>query len=346
MNKINTIEELSNSYNVQDLWDSFNIEEPIKRVLYMQTGVKYKLRFLGPFFKARRTYLPENPHLQSVMSIDELKSIVSGNANIYSKVINRLKEEQKKSPKTVTKRQRLLTADESDYDYDRAIAQSFANPPRNNPSRNRSPIPFYQTQRDINPYGDAQEILKKLYESSKWQRCVMVNALVKSGENNQPEGFKLVVLTNGMTINTRHVRNETNPTSSDIISGLFAKDITFKKEGQALNTQYEMKVARTPTLLNQSEIDSVFSKGLVDILEVIKDINRRSAAQMSSYFYKKSSSYKMPDEMYSTLFKELSHIDTMKGIDDAGDKLGNLPDEAFENKGKMSDPINCLELDL
>lgn len=54
----------------------------------------------------------------------------------------------------------------------------------------------------------------------------------------------------------------------------------------------------------------------------------------------------MPDEMYSILFNELSCIDAKKGINDAEDKLGNLPDEAFENKANMSDSINCLELDL
>jgi len=260
-----------------------------------------------------------------------------------------LKEEQKKSPKTKgTNRQRLSPDDGSLPDWGGAwnsvIAESFATPPPSN--RWVTQAQTQQTQRNVNPYGEAQGVLKKLYESSKWQRCIMVNALVKSGANNQPEGFKLVILTNGMTINTRYNRNAIVPHSSDVISGLFAKDITFKKDGQGLNTIYEMRVDSTPTLLKQSEIDSLFSKGLVDISEVIKDINRRSASQMSSYFYRKSSSYKMPDEMYSTLFNELSRIDAMKGVNDAEDKLGTLPDEAFENRDKMSDSINCLELDL
>jgi len=339
ISKINIIEELSNSYNVQDMWDSFNDEEPSKKMLYIQTGVEYKIRFLGPFIKARRTYLPENSHFPRIMSVDELKSIVSGNASIYNSVISRLKEEQKKAPKTKgTNRQRLLPND-GEHDYalsdggwgDTIIAQSFA------PNRRVTP-----PQSPQNSYIEAQTSLKKLYESSKWQRCVMVNALVKSGNNKQPEGLKLVVLTNAMIINIKYEGNR----PSDIISGLFAKDITIKKEGASPQLKYQMKVDNKSTLLNQSEINNIFSKGLVDISEAIKCTNRRSAGIMSSYFYRKSSGYKMPDEMYSTLFKELSYIDSMRGFEDAGDKLGSLPDEAFENKDKMSDSINCLELDL
>ena len=52
----------------------------------------------------------------------------------------------------------------------------------------------------------------------------------------------------------------------------------------------------------------------------------------------------MPTELYSTLFDELGRNVANADVEDADDKLDSLPDEAFENRKILSDPINCLEL--
>jgi len=369
------VEELSHTHVVKDMWDSFNDEEPRTLLMRFEPGVRYQIRLLGPFYKARRIYINGMPYFQDLISTEEFKAIVVGDAAVYEKVYARLCEKEKQF---VDERNNALSrggVDELQMTpeiHDGPIPRSHTQPysrtsldgnrsrgnyrgvepvpaPAYSNSGYGSPSPFLNTQH--NPYApkskieeisDAKMTLNRLYQRSKWQRCVLVNALVL---NQGAPSLKVLALNGKMTLNTKingHLMGDVN--GNIPLSGLNAHDLNVVRTGEGFDTQYEFTIAENPTHLSERDVNKVLSTGLADMGEVMKDINRHSLANKMSYFYRKVSGYKMPEELYSTLFKELGSIEEHKAAIDADDKLDDLPEEAFEDRESMSDPINCLEI--
>ena len=341
------IEELSDPYSGRDLWDSFDEEEINHKILYMEPGTEYNLRLLGPFIKANRFYLNLDPFYLDLISSEDIKKIASQDESTINAVIKRI--EDKGSPNYSTT----------------GIINSFQPVAIQNNIRDRNSYiddqgyhnittnPLYATSSTYTTpaYGNSTDALTlaknnlwKLYDKSKWQRCVMVNALIKNTNK-----ITLVVLTKHMFHNSyanRPRKRYHHLLNSDKISGLIAQDISIKRTGTGKQTDYNVQVSDEVSELDNNSINYIFNKGLIDINKTIKIINNNSAFKKSSYFYKKHDEYKMPEELMHTLSKELTDIDENKAFNDLKSKMNTIPDEAFERKNIMSDPIHSLELDF
>lgn len=332
-----TLEELSQNKTVTDMWDSFYDEEPRKQMMRFENNVTYSVRFLGPFYKARRIYVNDIPYFKQLVSKEDMKAVVKGNSVVF----DRLQKEIKAKMEAMTKSNKTdpnVSKEPEIGDWDMMQDERYSR------IRNRRPrryipnkIPKKSVEQEIEEVGF---LLNRIYGSKTWQRCVLVNAFVSGGDT---KGIKIVPLTSKMIERTRcnNVRSDISKTP---INGLNAHDFIIQRKGEGLGTEYKMALTDERSFLPSEDIDYVFNKGLIDISEVIKDINCHSLQNQCSYFYRKASDYKMAEDMYQTMFEELGSLESDKAAIDSDNKLDSLPDEAFENRDSMSDPIECLEL--
>lgn len=188
---------------------------------------------------------------------------------------------------------------------------------------------------DIACYTDKVSLWKR---HKTWQKCVMVNALIKSGDAPSEPQIKVITL-NRMLGNSLLQKTNGNPKTK--INGIYAHDISISRGGTTLKPIYTISDFKAPTHLTDKEVEYLMANGLIDIPSLIKDINGRSN---SRYFYKINEGYKMPEEFISILMKEMKIKEEEKHLLQVEEELTDIPIDAFENSKKMRESIGSLEV--
>jgi len=365
-----TVEELSNIYTTGDMWDSFNQNNACNKLMYFENGVRYTLRFLGPFYKVNRIYVNKMSYFQDLISSEEIKSVILGNKTVYEKVYDRFNEKEKEIISECEKKSKLsnqssCSAMHSTDNTPTYSCYSVDNTPTY--SRLSMPLPrstvegadnIFNTINSVNSvqrlkttfFHDEQEkikeakmILNRLYQPSKWQPCLLINALVS---NNRHKSIEVIALSKIMMREMKYNNSFFIPNIP--VSGLNAHDLIIKRSGEMLDSKYEVKISDSVTSLKKTDMSFILNRGLKNIEAIIKDMNKHSVEKRSSYFYRKLSKSQLPEitelSLFQELNKKLGKLDSDMAAIDVDNKLDSLPDEAFEHNGDMNNPIGCLEI--
>jgi len=191
--------------------------------------------------------------------------------------------------------------------------------------------------RSTKKYPELGKFLLNIYKNFGFQKCVITNAYIKSGDNRDEPKVKLVALSSAMC---QEIVQKV-PEENTKISGLNARDITVSRKGSGLITRYDVAV-RKEALLDKKVVQKIFSQGLVDIPSLLNAMNKRNGA---FYYQFQSDQYQMPEELVNALFNGMSKDEENQQLNRANQKLNTLPRNAFERVNRPMGSINSLELD-
>jgi len=180
------------------------------------------------------------------------------------------------------------------------------------------------------------EYLKNLEAGNiGWQRCTMVNAYVV--KSSSASGVKVLAMPRGLS---DVILDRINYNPNIPLSGFFAHNVCITRRGEALQTVFEVKL-EAQSWLNDKDMNTVLSNGLIDIPTLISHLNR---AKNSSYYYKKNTGYKMPTEYMKSLLEEKSHREIEHQLKQVEEHLDEMPVDALERRNNMREAIGSLEL--
>lgn len=176
------------------------------------------------------------------------------------------------------------------------------------------------------------EYLSELDKKITWQKCIMVNVYVKG------TGVKVLLL-NRRLCDSIMIAAGNNP--NVILNGLFAHDVSIKKQGEGIKTSFRVAL-KQQTYLSESDMNVIFGNGLIDIPPLIGQLN---SSKTSCYYYKKIPNYRMASEFTKTLLEERSHMEENQHLSDVEEHLNEIPVEAFENRNRNRNAIGSLEVE-
>lgn len=182
----------------------------------------------------------------------------------------------------------------------------------------------------------ALQYLKEIDKKFTWQKCIMVNVYIRNGNPVGDSHLKMLILTKMMMDSIMSVAMN-NPNA--ILSGLYAHDISITKKGEALQTRFEVSLS-PPNHLPEDDVNCIIGTGLTDIPSLLEELNRGKG----SYYYKKTTNYKMPVEFTKALLEERSHLEEDRHLIDTEEHLNEIPPEAFEHRNNMREAIGSLEV--
>ena len=324
-----TVEELSIPKKVNDMWDDLNEEVNSFHniILNFSPNQTYTIRLVGPFIKAKRFYAPSK-FFPNYIGSEEIRSILGGNEKVYSEVCAKMIEENQKKHKT------------------------------NSVTENKIGIGWSPKKRTSKV--DLGE-LARLFDSKRWQNCVLVNAIVKN-TSFLTGNIKIVpfskVMAHSMHLKEtgRAFRDNRSIDLTEVdnnigklkINGLYAHDIEILRRGTAQDTHYKIIISDEPSYLPKNSIDKIYRDGLYDIPSILNELNNCSINKRYGYFYKKVTDYRMPSEMQDMLMEDIKIIKEEEvfneSIEELDNQIGDMPSEAFENRPSMNNSINSLRL--
>ena len=306
------IESLNDVKYQPDLWDELNQELSTKMVLVnFSPRSETTVRLIGPFQFVKRLYMEYSGHL---LSKKEAYDIANGDVKVYDIVLKRVKDYLGKTSNNKTINKTIPSN-----------AMLF------NPSTGLA-------EKDLVAY------LERLYTNPYWQKCLMINAWVKSANNSfgdfgDNNDLKICCLTQKICGSMIQRDVDINHLRTLPISGILAHDVTIKRSGQALDTKYEMRFSQDASYLDNNIVKTIVQKGLWDFNEVVHELN----ASNSKYLFKVSRKYRMPEELNNFI---LYSYDNNEGEHFAAveNEIGDLPDEAIEGKTIFNNTIQSLEI--
>lgn len=189
---------------------------------------------------------------------------------------------------------------------------------------------------DKNTHSTLLKYFKQIDTMSTWQKCIMVNAFVKSDPTTVP-AIKIMTITRTLCRNIME-RTELNPNA--ILNGLYAQDISITRRGEGIRTRFEVNLLPGSSL-SEDQMRYVLSNELIDIPSLITELNRCSS---SSYYYRKTTDYRMPPEFTKVLLEERSRIEEERHFENVEEHLNEIPIEAFERRNNMREAIGSLEV--
>lgn len=327
-----TIELLSCSKTSLDLWDNIYKDSLNKNpILYFMPNQSYKFRLIGPFIRAERIYVGRD-NFNGVMgncreTIDKINSILDGNSSLYEDETRKISDDRLAKAKKAKEAKNSTVVPDLNPVSIRRQPRVLAGAIRGGGFMNLDAL-------STNTYAgpEVSDLLYRIFTKIGWQKCVMVNALLKPQNMVQIIPF-ISSLCDGIF--------QTAPRETKI-NGLFAHDIEIRKEGFGLNTQFHVDLSDKASGLSKKEVEGIMSDGLIDIEEVLKEHLRMKEG--SSYIYRIISSYKMSKELNGEFIKSVKKVDAKNHIDQVEDEINELPLEAFENQISLDNPIASLEL--
>jgi len=186
-------------------------------------------------------------------------------------------------------------------------------------------------------YHELERFLTNLYINFGFEKCVVTNVYIKSGDRRGEPKVKLVALTNSIC---KEIVQKV-PELSTKISGLNAKDIIITRRGSGLITRYSADIIEQ-NMLEAPMVKKVFSHGLIDIPSLLNAINSRNG---EFYYQFQSDKYIMPDKLTNCLLNDIKVIDENQQLHRANDKIHTLPRNAFEKISKPSSLICGLDIE-
>jgi hypothetical protein len=170
-----------------------------------------------------------------------------------------------------------------------------------------------------------------------WSPIILTNAIAEPFDNSP---IKIIAITPRMASALAYA-DPTNRTAVENmkITGLTAHDILVIKRGVGLASNFVVRFSDSLHTLSQKTIDKIMLEGLWDIKRIIEDSPKKGA-----FIYAVANSYRMPDKLNNTMFKELVKIEENKHHDAAEEHINEIPKEAFENFNQANNAINSLEI--
>ena len=337
---MNTVEALSNIGTCGDLCIESNKNvNPNNLILHINPGIPYNLRFLGPFIYAERLYVHKESHVFAGTA--EIKRIAKGDLALLEEILEKVKTAKLNSPpppnsnpnipmsQTANSGTTINVGDVVRFDSGGNVASA---------SLSSSTVPqTYHTppksQRRI--YEEIEEFFRKLYSKHHWQKCTMVNVLVKESKE-----IKILPLISTMCQSIQNCANGADGMSTKI-SGVNARDIILQKEGRGLQTTFRASFSANVTSLSYEEMEHVFSRGLLDIPQAMKAVNNHYG---HPYIYRKVSDYKMAETLYPDILEKYGHKQQEQHLVAIEENINDLPNEAFENQNNLDNPISALDI--
>jgi len=305
---MDTIELLNDVKHQPDLWDELSRDLSANMLLInFPLNSTTTFRLLGPFQLVKRLYV-------------EYEGILLSKRECYD----------------------IATGDLKVYDIVRKRAEKYISqlPKHNEVNRNAATLSSSRGVTEAN----FMKYLEKLYNNPFWQKCLLINAWVKSAGNSYGdfgtgEDVRVCCLTQKICGSMLNRTTRLNELRSLQISGLFAHDVTVRREGVGLNTKYSMGFSDEPSYLDNAIVKTITSKGLWDFDTVVSHFNESS----SKYLYQVSHKYRMPEELNSFMFpsykeNEGEHFTAVQ------EDIADLPDEAIEGKININNTIQSLEI--
>jgi len=190
----------------------------------------------------------------------------------------------------------------------------------------------------LQAYKEAIEILDKIQGGSMiWQKCILVNAFVRSGHGPGEPRIRIMTLTRFLC---DAILSKTGNNQNAKLNGVFAHDVSITRMGEKLNTKFEANLMKQ-SALPAKDMEHILYHGLYNIPVLISEINNERS---SSYHYSLVPNYKMPEEFTKSLFEGSKLQEEDKQLELVEEHLDEIPKEAFENLNKMCGPINSLEV--
>jgi len=193
---------------------------------------------------------------------------------------------------------------------------------------------------------NALELLERM-TANKWQRSILVNVMVRDALSVPRKPKVLSLGENVWRTLTQKMIVDLECSESDFlnikINGLQAHDILFSKRGQLLNSKYNISASKKPCTLTDAEINVLVSNGLVDILPLLKALNKATIKKRKGYIYKAASKYVMPPQFCGYL-KEIADMEENQHLEQIEANIHELPPDAFDNSSQFNNPISSLEL--
>jgi hypothetical protein len=327
---MNTIEEINVSQDLIDTQKTLNGLNPKNLLLnYFIPGMEYNFRLLGTFVTIKRLYLPSSNKLHSI----DLLKIFNGNEDYYTKVMKELAEKDKSDIEAQGTQGKSLTIPGIDYRGSHNYGWYTQTTTRYTQTDTQ-----YRVQATHNNDSDT---ITKLYKKQGWSKGVLANALFKSGTSYND--IKVICISPIIMNSMMQCR-----TNGDI-SGLFAHDITLRKNGSGMSSTYDVRISQNPLFLDKETIEYVYNNGLIDIKTLISSINnlnlQQNTSKLPTYIYNEASDYKMPKELSNIIFKDFVKEEESKHFEEVDENIADIPRESFENMQEINNSMFGIELD-
>lgn len=323
------------------MWSDINADKPnIGMAFYtFPPETTNTFRLLGAFQVCERLYVKPDGNVP--VSKKELHSIFKGDTKVYDEVNKRIEDYHNRmgvnNTNGIDGRRRNRTLDTIRQEID-GLSRLPYNANHINTNVN------FGVQRDIsdslprefNEFTKEQKLkyINDLYhDEMKWQKVLLINAL--SDRDSNPK-VHIICLSHKIMSSIKIAMGRKEAP----ISGLYAHDISIRKRGAGMQSQYECSASQQASHLTNETIRYLLRQRLWDIPSILKKINDGGP---TSYLYRKISDYKMPSEFNDTIF---SHYDENEGqhFEQVKNHINDLPENAIENRSMRGNPIATIEI--
>lgn len=291
----NIIDNLSCGYSVgklsQDIGTDIN-----KLIISFFEGTTVKVRLLGKYISGKRIFLNPKLNFSKYISPQELTKILKGDQAVANPVMKRICSQV---PDHLKKTSRV----ESVNDIKNGTAEG-------------------KTFQDILRFIECSCVISSqfAFPSISWQSIYLFNALVLSSSTFNSNDISLLALTNSM------VNDMTNKLDSkELLSGLYAHDLSITKKGNGLSSKYTVEFSNESSHLSEPMLHNIIGNGLWDIKKVVKSLNQHVVRKMGGFIYRLDDDYKMPAEIMGNIVEEYDAYQNKEQFIELDKHISDLP---------------------
>ena len=295
MNSKSIIDDLSCEYSVGQLSQDIQMDVNNLIIPFFE-GSTIKVRLLGKFMTGKRIFLNPKLNLDQYIFPQELVKILKKDQTVANHVIKRTFS---KVPDYLKKTSRVESV--NDIKEGNAECKAF-----------QDIIRFVEC---------ASGIAKKFnWKSSGWQSIYLFNAFVLSSSTFNSNDISLLALTNSM------VNDMTNKLDSkELISGLYAHDLSITKKGKGLSSKYTVEFSNESSHLSEPMLHNIIGNGLWDIKKVVNSLNQHVVHKMGGFIYRLEDDYKIPAEIVGNIVGEYEEYQNKEQFNELDKHIGDLP---------------------
>jgi hypothetical protein len=331
---VKTLENLSCSQTTNDMWRELGMDINPDSVLVNMRGDNstVTLRFLGPFVSTRRIYA--SVLKQKKMNIE---SVINRDPAAMEKIDTYIAEYE--AEKKMLKSRNLIPSSRQTVPSRQTVR--VIPPSWETINANEAALDYGRTYKSIEMH---LKNLKEIKEKITWQKCLLVNACCKCLDGDIPysngySGFGIFVITRTIAHAINHA---TLHHTNEAISGLFAPDITLRKSGEGLQTNYVASIAPMSRLSDRM-VNEILANGLIDIPAFMEMSNNHKS---SPYYYRLNNGYKMSIDLLPEIIQASKGFEEKAHFASVEKHLNDLPDNAIENRQNMKNAFGGIEIDL
>ena len=301
------------------VWDEIIESKNSSNLFFFPNTSVNNIRLLGPFFVAKRVFVPENLELKRYITTDELKQLVlkENNVSLEEKLLKKL---------SVYKTEYLNSLETT---------------------RAGEKISVREIQSAISAFS-----------KQTWQKVLLINGYVQDSSvdyNHTSKNIKIITFTIG---SIRQLQQDVfnKRCQNAKINGIMARDILVRRNVESrpprsnnngLKTDEQMQISDDTTMLPEEAINKIMKNGILDIKKALKSQNNKNLDRMHGYFHIiEETDFKAPEEFSSLLMTEINdHKQELSIKKISNYKTDNLPPEATDDQDDLNNPIMNMDID-